>query len=107
LSVTDELGRIAIENVYDMTGRELRRLSMDAGERMTLRNSAGLPIREWDGRGNTFRYVYDSLNRITHLYVTEGGEERLSERLVYGETHPEGDVLNLRGRLHLHFDSVC
>ena len=81
--------------------------SMDAGERWTLYNVAGNPIREWDSRGFEVRQAYDVLQRPTHLMVKDAeGKEILAERLVYGEGHREVDRLNLRGQMYQQYDGA-
>jgi RHS repeat-associated protein len=81
--------------------------SMDAGERWMLNNVAGNPIRKWDSRGHQIRYVYDELQRQTHLFVAqEDGDEILAERTVYGELHPNAEELNLREKIYQQYDGA-
>ena len=78
--------------------------SMEAGERWTLLDIAGNPIRTWDSRQHTQRMTYDALRRPTGQYVTENGDERLAVRTVYGET--QGEVANHRTQVYQIFDSA-
>ena len=91
---------------YDLGGRELYHNGMDGGERWILNNVLGNPIRKWDARGFTFRILYDALRRPTHEFVQpSGADEILSERLIYGEKHPDAGC-NLKGKLFRHYDGA-
>lgn len=106
-SVTDALGRTVMSYDYDMLTGVIHQLSMDAGERWTLRDVAGKPVRAWDSRQHTVRTVYDELHRPTHLFVRRDTEpEALAERTVYGEPQPDAVALNLRGKVFQHFDGA-
>ncbi|NTU77943.1 MAG: hypothetical protein HGA45_00830, partial [Chloroflexales bacterium] len=96
--------RLVMRYAYDMLGSRIRQASMEAGERWTLNDVAGNPIRAWDSRGFARRITYDALRRTTGLLVTESGVERLAERLVYGEGH--GAAANHRGRVFQVFDGA-
>ncbi|XXY16743.1 SpvB/TcaC N-terminal domain-containing protein [Sorangium sp. So ce216] len=100
----DERGRVVMRYDYDMLGNRLHQASMDAGERWTLPDVTGNPIRAWDSRRFLRRMTYDGLRRSTGLYVTEDGAERLAERTVYGEGL--GDAHNHRTRVHQVFDGA-
>ncbi len=107
----DKRGRIVMRYDYDMLGNRIRQLSMEAGERWMLNDVAGKPIRAWDSRSHTFRTEYDPLRRPLRSFVTGAdtanpNQESLTERLVYGEQHPEAERRNLRGRLYLHLDQA-
>ena len=71
--------------------------SADAGLARSLPDVLGSPVRGWDARGHTLRYLYDALRRPTHLFVrAKHGSEVLAGRSVYGEAHPEAVARNLR-----------
>lgn len=108
LVVTDPRGNQAEANRFDLLGRRLARISMDAGERRVLPNVAGNPIRRWDGRGHTIRSSYDELQRPTHLFVrSPDGVKSLIEYVVYGEAPGiDGAGRNLRGQVHRHYDAA-
>ena len=95
--------RVVMRYDYDMLSNRIHQASMEAGERWTLNNIAGKPIRAWDGRGFTRRMTYDALQRPIGLYVTETGNEQLVELTVYGEAHPQAEALNLRGKAFMQF----
>ena len=118
LAVIDALGRRSVEHVrrvaqgggvayvagYDLHGTALYENGSDGGERRTLHDVLGSPIRVWDALGRVFRIRYDAARRPTHRYVTVGGQpEMLLERLVYGEGHADR---NLCTRLYRRYDGV-
>ncbi|HEX7312612.1 MAG TPA: SpvB/TcaC N-terminal domain-containing protein [Pyrinomonadaceae bacterium] len=91
---------------YDVAGNTLYRNGMDGGERRTLNNVAGHPLRSWDARGSTFEMRYDALMRPTHRFVERAVSAKvLLERSVYGERHPD-TARNLKGRLFRHYDGA-
>ncbi len=122
-TVIDPLGRIVMQWDYSMAGPEedengaptntnlLHQASMEAGARWTLNDVTGQPIRAWDSRGHCTRIEYDPLRRPQRIRVTgadpvQPDDELLTERLVYGEQHPEAEDRNLRGVLYLHLDQA-
>jgi RHS repeat-associated protein len=107
----DELGRIVMLYDYDMLGNRIHQLSMEAGERWMLNDVTGKPIRAWDSRGHDLRFEYDQLRRPVRSFVTGAkpsdlSQELLTERIVYGEQHPEDELRNLRGKLYLQLDQA-
>ncbi|UVO28155.1 SpvB/TcaC N-terminal domain-containing protein [Bradyrhizobium arachidis] len=101
-AIVDELGRIVMRYDYDLLGNRIRQASMEAGERWMLSDAVGRPIRAWDSRLFLRRMTYDELRRLTGLFVTENGAERLAERTVYGEG--QGDAANHRGQIFQRYD---
>lgn len=97
-SVTDAKGRVVMRYEQDMLGTRIHQASMEAGERWTLNDTAGKPIRAWDSRGFLRRMTYDELRRPRELFVADGVAERLAERTDYGEG--QGAVRNHRGRVY-------
>jgi RHS repeat-associated protein len=107
----DTQGRIVMRYDYDMLGNRIHQASMEAGARWMLNDVAGKPIRAWDSRDHASRTQYDPLRRPLRSFSTGAdptnpNQEFLTERLVYGEQHPEGELRNLRGRLYLHLDQA-
>lgn len=107
----DAQGRIVMRYAYDMLGSRIHQESMEAGARWMLNDVAGNPIRVWDSRGHAFRTEYDPLRRPLRTVVTgadpaDPTAKVLTERLVYGEQHPEAEQRNLRGQLYLHLDQA-
>jgi RHS repeat-associated protein len=107
----DPQGRMVIRYAYDLLGSRIHQHSMEGGARWVLNDAAGKPIRAWNSRGHTFRTEYDPLRRPLRVFVTGADPARptrelLTERMVYGEQHPQSEPRNLRGRLHLHLDQA-
>jgi RHS repeat-associated protein len=102
--VIDAKDRIVMRYDYDMLGTRIHQASMEAGERWTLNDVKGKPIRAWDSRGFMRRITYDEVRRPTGLFVTEKGSERLAERTIYGES--QGDANNQRTRVFRMFDAA-
>jgi RHS repeat-associated protein len=115
-SVTDALGRKVMVYDYDMLGNRIHQASMEAGERWSLNDVLGKPIRAWDTRGDNFRTAYDELRRPKSSFVfgTDAvnsdprttAAEVLFEKTAYGEGQPNDKALNLRTRVFQHFDSA-
>ncbi|MFD7712974.1 SpvB/TcaC N-terminal domain-containing protein, partial [Streptomyces sp. NPDC059786] len=103
-AIADELGRVATSYDYDLLGNRIHQASMEAGERWTLGDATGRPIRRWDSRRLLQRMTYDELRRPTGLFVTEASVERLAERTVYGEG--QGDAANHRGQIYQRCDGA-
>jgi RHS repeat-associated protein len=100
----DLLGRIVMQYDYDMLGNRIHQASMEAGERWTLGDVTGKPIRAWDSRGFIRRMTYDELRRTVALFVTENGGEREAERTEYGEG--QGDARNHLARVFRVYDGA-
>lgn len=110
-AVIDPLGRIVMQYDYDMLGSRIHQRSMEAGERWILNDITGKPMRFWDVMGRAFHSKYDRLRRLSRTYVTGADPIRptsilLTERVVYGEQHPQGEQYNLRGKPYLHLDQA-
>ena len=115
LQITDALGRVAMRYDYAMLGVRIHQLSMEAGERWTLNDVTGKPIRSWNSRGYAFRTEYDALRRPSQSFVQGGDpsdpsgetfpQEILFEERVYGDspgtglTETQEQQANVRGRL--------
>ena len=105
----DPLGRVIMRYDYDMLGNIIHQASMEAGERWMLNDVSGKPIRAWNSRGHESRNEYDPLRRLLRAFVsgTDPGDparEILTDRMVYGEQHPEAETRNLRGMAFLALD---
>jgi RHS repeat-associated protein len=107
----DPLGRVVMRTTFDMLGSPLSQASMEAGTRWTVMDVAGSPIRAWDSRGHSFVTEYDGMRRPVRSIVTgadpaDPGAPLTSQRLIYGEQHPDAEVRNLRGMLYLQLDEA-
>jgi RHS repeat-associated protein len=106
-STIDAWARHCMRTRYDMLGHTIYQRSIDSGEMWSLGDSAGRPLHGWDGRACEVRYEYDEAGRPIRLFArAPGAAERLVQRAVYGERHPQASVLNLAGRLYMQFDSA-
>ncbi|HEY5723852.1 MAG TPA: SpvB/TcaC N-terminal domain-containing protein [Allosphingosinicella sp.] len=108
---SDLEGRIAMLYAYDMLGNCIRQSSADAGERWMLADAVGNPIRSWDSRSHAFRNEHDRLRRPLRSVAagvdpSNPARELVTERLVYGEQHPQAEARNLRGKLWFHLDQT-
>ncbi|MGE3663005.1 MAG: SpvB/TcaC N-terminal domain-containing protein [Pseudonocardia sp.] len=95
-------GRTVLRQDHDLAGGLVRTRGMDTGRRWMLNDVGGRPVRSWDERGHAFRTGYDPARRPVRTYVND----RLTERIVYGEQHPDGAAHNLRGRSWLQLDQA-
>jgi hypothetical protein len=105
--VIDTKDRVVMRYDYDMLGTQIHQSSMEAGERWMLNDVAGQPIYAWDSRGHQFRTTYDALRRPIESYLREGaGSELMIGRTVYGETQPNPEAKNQRGKVVQLFDQA-
>ncbi len=103
--VVDARLRIVMRYDYDILGRRIHQSSMESGENWTLPDVAGNPILAWNSRGHELRTTYDALRRPADHFLREGnGPPRLVARRVYGESRPDPESSNLRGRVVQLFD---
>jgi RHS repeat-associated protein len=120
-AVIDALGRIVVRYAYDMARARLHQASMEAGERWTLGDVAGKPVRAWNSRGYAFRIEYDLLRRPLRSFVSGGDAQAHGEvfahptlftRTIYGDSadtglaEPDRRAANLRNRVFRHFDGA-
>ncbi|WP_407562916.1 SpvB/TcaC N-terminal domain-containing protein [Streptomyces sp. 184] len=93
---------------FGMLGHPAHTVGADAGERWSLVDVLGKPVRGWDGRGGEMWWGYDELRRPAHSSATAPGEEteRLRVRYYYGESLADGRARNLLTRLCLVFDGA-
>jgi len=105
--VIDARDRIVMRYDYDLLGTRIHQASMEAGERWVLNDVAGKPIYTWDSRDHQFRITYDELRRPLTSLLREGtSAPRLIARTVYGESQPNPEVNNLRGKVVQLFDQA-
>ena len=106
-AVVDPLGRTCASYDVAVDGQLLHEVSIDAGEKWTLSNAMGTPVRAWDAALHVTRVELDELERMTHVWVAQGaGVEVLRTRVLYGESYPSPEASNLRGRACLAFDGA-
>jgi RHS repeat-associated protein len=98
--VIDAKDRVVMRYDYDMLGNRVHQASMEAGERWMLNDVAGKPLCAWDSRDHRFRTAYDPLRRPTDSFLSESGSvEKVVGRSIYGESRPNPEAGNLRGKV--------
>ena len=110
--VIDPLGRIVMRYDYDMLSKRIHQASMEAGERCTLNDVLGKPIRTWDSRGHDFRTGYDALRRPLQSFVTGAGPQNPGKEILFGKTYygegqPNDTALNLRTHVFRQNDGAA
>ncbi len=106
-AVIDAKDRIGMRYDYDMLGTRVHQASMEAGERWMLNDSTGKPIRAWDSRDHQFRTDYDPLRRPTESFLQEGTATEIQiGHSVYGESRPNPESKNQRGKVVQVFDQA-
>jgi RHS repeat-associated protein len=115
--VVDAKNRTVIHYDHDMSGNPIAQASMEAGNRWTLNDVVGKPIRSWDSRGHTLRMEYDELRRPVRSFAIGVDPknptlETCFDVIVYGESAGSGltgaQILerNLRGRAYQRSDTA-
>jgi RHS repeat-associated protein len=105
--VSDGLDRLVMRYDYDLLGNRLHQSSMESGERWTLNDVAGKPLYAWNSRGLRSRTTSDALRRPTESFLKDGAAaEVVVARQVYGESRPNPEAANLRGRVVQAFDQA-
>ena len=105
--VMDAKDRLVMRYDYDMLSNSTHQSSMEAGERWMLNDVAGKPLYAWDSRDHRYRTTYDPLRRATDSFLREdAGAELVVGRSVYGETRPNPEASNLRGKVVQVFDQA-
>ncbi|KAB5542516.1 YD repeat-containing protein [Coniochaeta sp. 2T2.1] len=97
--VIDTLGRTTSLLTYSLGKLVIREVHMDNGEKWTLKDIAGSPIRTWNGRGQVFKPVYDRMRRAIALRIVDGDQDYLVEKTELGESLPDGEATNSRGKV--------
>jgi YD repeat-containing protein len=121
-AVIDALERIVMRYDYEQLGRQLHQASMEAGQRWSLSDVTGNPMRAWNSRLYELRTEYDALRRPVRSFVRGGDpyernaktypREILYERILYGDGDDTGLTehrrleANLRGKIYRRFDSA-
>jgi RHS repeat-associated protein len=106
-AVIDANGRIVMRYGYNLLGIRIHQSSVDAGERWSLNDSTGKPLYAWDSRDHRFRTAYDPARRPIDVFLRAGSAtEMLIGQTVYGETRPNPETSNLRGRVVQVFDQA-
>ncbi len=106
-AVIDALERVVMQYDYDLLSSRIYTSSMEAGTRRMLNDVTGKPVYAWDSRGHRLRSDYDVLRRPTDVRLsTDGGDEQVVMRMVYGESLPDAEAHNLRGKAYRIYDNA-
>jgi RHS repeat-associated protein len=100
LETRDAMNRAVMRCDYNMCGDKIHQTSMDSGDEWYLSDVIGRELYRWNSRGFRFRTAYDTVRRPIQLWAQEGdATEMLVESSVYGESSPDANVYNLRGKI--------
>jgi RHS repeat-associated protein len=104
---TDAQSRVVMRYDYDILSNRIHQRSMESGERWVLLEVTGKPIYAWDSRGQRFHTAYDVLRRVTGSFHMVGtSDEQQLGKTTYGESMPDPEVANLRGKMVNCFDQA-
>ncbi len=116
LTVTDTLGRLAFQHVYDLfpKAHTLRMEQLDAGMQRMIFDAAGNTIERRDRKGALILHTYDVLHRPIRLWARDelGQDVTLREYLIYGDsseaslTLAQAQAADLLGKLYKHYDEA-
>lgn len=102
--IIDAKDRIVMRYDYSMLGNRIHQASMDAGMGWILNDVTGQLIRAWDSREHTFSTKYDLLRRPSESFINADAEDAMIGKTVYGESRPDPEISNLRGKVVQLFD---
>lgn len=101
----DALGRTVETVTQDFVQSYRIVRSMDSVAAHIVQNAVNLPVVSWTDGGPLRIYVYDSLGRVTEVWISHrGAEPFISQKNVYGESTSNGEAKNLKGQLYKSFD---
>ena len=117
LSVTDALGRLMFQYVYDLVNRPWRSEQLDAGTRISVLDAVGNMIEQRDSKGALLLHASDLMKRPLRLWARDKANDSLMlrEQLEYGDggdpQQPSADrdanrQLNRLGKLARHYDEA-
>jgi RHS repeat-associated protein len=105
--VIDAEDRVVMRYDYDMLGNRVHQASMEAGQRWMLNDVAGKPLYAWDSLSHRLRTAYDRVRRPTDSFLREGADaEMVVGRSIYGESRPNPEATNLRGKVVELYDQA-
>jgi RHS repeat-associated protein len=105
--VTDSKDRIVSVFNYDLVGTMIHTSSMESGQKWHLYDVTGQELFAWDSRKTREINSFDVLRRPTSLFVKPNTDaEFLAQNIIYGESQPESDSNNLRGKVYQIFDQA-
>lgn len=114
LDVTDELGRVAFQHVYDLAGHPLCTEQLDSGVRTLVVDAAGEMVEQRDSRGALALHSRDMAHRPVPVWLADDAEQptTLRQVLACGDaadselTPEEATAANLLGVVVRHYDEA-
>lgn len=107
LEITDGLNRKVMIYDYDLLGRSIKQISLDAGTRRMIMDAGNNPLLSWDERNHEFSFEYDKGRRPLRSLVKTGNAAVVTYgRIEYGESLGPAAAKsnNLRGAVHKAYD---
>lgn len=102
--VSDALGRLTSTSTFSICGAVLRETNLDSGTKWVLADASGKPVFTWNSRQQRFKTEYDRNKRTIGVHLKEGDSECLVEKSIYGDTQPNPEMHNSRGRIVRAYD---
>ena len=100
LETIDPLNRVALRTDFDMCGTGIHTASMDSAERWIVTDVIDKPLFAWSSKGYCDRVEYDVLRRPTNSFWSDQNQaEIMVQTIVYGESLPNSQALNLVGKV--------
>ena len=97
----DAKNRVVEMYEYNIMGSIIRNQTMDSGKRWILPDINGSAFVSWDSRDQRVRVVSDALRRpVRRILQDRNGSSKTIEEITYGETQPQPEQCNLRGKVY-------
>src|SRR5262249_51207319 len=111
IAITDTLGRLAFQHVFDLANRRIRLDSIDAGLRLTFFDAVRNLIEARDSKGAVTLRTHDAANRPKEMWARDVSNEAITlrEQLEYGDELADragARDRNVRGKLSRHNDEA-
>lgn len=106
LRIYDQLDREVSVAYGNMMGGEMYGWNAEKGETWMFMDILGRLVRAWDNNTREYFASYDILHRPLGQYVREGGADTLLSYIVYGDSHPNAQNLNLIGMAYQLYDQA-
>lgn len=101
----DSRDRLTETRDYYMAGRVIHTSNMESGEVWSMISVIGVNVSTWGTRGYHCRNVYDEIGRPTRIYMQgDATPEVLYSEIFYGDSQPQPEDKNLRGKVVRTFD---
>jgi RHS repeat-associated protein len=115
LQVTDALGRVAVQQVYDLLGRSWQQQVIDAGTVRVVLDSGGSTLERRDARQALTLAAFDALRRPCRSWARDRAADlpTLRQAVIYGDDRAESGLTparaaaaNLLGRPYQTYDEA-